>query len=274
MIHLFPYGLYFLVAPQLSYRYKRHLLIGLLLTPILLTLYFSWSANIWQVTLDDYHAQLLRNSWVYHVLFKNLFTRCAPMIIGIITANLYLYHQQKLTTWCQNLPLSYYNLLTFGLVLLLILTVRSDASWYLIQDKHCFFTSTTWLILMRYVFSISLAGLILLCTTPRGLMKIIYAILSSALWRPFGQLTFSMYMISLVLITTSYGWFFVTYLDPTVEMIYRVMLRGFILSLLSALVLYCYVEMPKKAELEAPDGWQVHRDKTAAQVRYMLLKSS
>lgn len=239
------YALYFLISDQLSYYYKRNLLIALMLLPIALTLYYSWSAQIWQVSLDDYRIPMPHESWTLHVLFKNLLTRGGPMMIGIFTAHIYLYHQQRFCAWSQSLSSLQYQLISLALICILVLTVRSDAPWFLLAGQQNFFTSTVWLIMMRCVFAAALAGVVLLCLQPRGVIRVIHAILSSAILRPFGQLTFSMYMFSLLIVMLLYGWFFVNQAEPpSITQVYWLIARGFGYSIACAVLMYCYIEMP------------------------------
>lgn len=188
-----------------------------------------------------------KESWDYlNMGFTQLTVRSGPFLYGVLTAYLLVHHKNKLQQWLQNIRKSAINLLSISLLILIFFLLANDPIWFLNQTKATWQTSTQWtLLIQRNIFSLLLCMLLLLAEFPKGIVITLFLkILNSALWRPFGQLTFTTYMIHPIVIRIGYVIFFALHKTTTAVEYWKFALWLVPVIYLISIPLYLFIEQP------------------------------
>jgi peptidoglycan/LPS O-acetylase OafA/YrhL len=131
---------------------------------------------------------------VFSVLYDNLHTRFGSLIIGSLSAYYYFFHQQKLSHYFNSrygFALTIIGLSTVLLLLLFPVYLRAYDEYQSLQAAYWIFN--------RYVFSVGIAIVLLASLVQQGLIAdFIRAVLSWRVWIPIARLSYSVYLIHLM----------------------------------------------------------------------------
>lgn len=181
-----------------------------------------------------------------NMAFTQLYVRSGPFLYGVLTAYLLVHRRNKVHQFLQTLRKGYVNLLSLSLLIIIFFLLANDPIWFLNQTKTTWQTSIEWsLLIQRNLFSLLLCMLLLLVEFPKGIVITLFLkILNSRLWRPFGQLTFSSYMIHPIVITIGYNIFFALHKTTTAVEYWKFGLWLVPLIYLISIPLYLFIEQP------------------------------
>lgn len=133
----------------------------------------------------------------YEKLYDNLATRYGPFVLGVMTAYAYLHHRHGLNNWCLQHATAAKLLNALALVLFFFFLFyplhRTDQGQsgiflmlYMVMHHNLFALAVGWFLLRRCLSSEKPSPMVRLLAW-RG-------------WQPFSQLTYSMYLIHLLLL--------------------------------------------------------------------------
>nr|MDQ2994674.1 acyltransferase [Pseudomonadota bacterium] len=184
--------------------------------------------------------------------FDKLYVRSGPFLYGVLTAYVLIYHRDKLRQSLESIPENIINLFCIITLSLMLLLLANDPIWHVHKAQPLWQTSSYWSILLqRNIFSLLLCAILLLADYPKGIvMRIILKILNLAVWRPFGQLTFSTYLIHPIIILIGFSIFFAHHSAVTAEHYFQFGLWLMLISYLIAIPLYLLVEQPAMHHLK------------------------
>lgn len=231
------------LALQQRWRLQKilpHLTVAVVLLPFILA---TWNF------LYSHHGYIdqtfyTSHTWYQDHLFTKLAARSGPITHGLITAYIVIFHKDRLVTWIQSRSVTTINLITVLLMTIAATMIITDSWWDASLNIKSWQSSILWSISLRNIFSASLAGIILLCVQPRGLISLLKNFLSAPLWRPFGQLTFNAYLIHPVVLTLYFGWHTISGTSVGIADIPSMAVISFTLVYSIAALIYCWVELP------------------------------
>jgi peptidoglycan/LPS O-acetylase OafA/YrhL len=192
-------------------------------------------------------------SWDYvNMGFNQLYVRSGPFLYGVLTAYLLVHHRNKVHQFFQTIRKSTINLLSLSLLAIIVFLLANDPIWFLNQTKATWQTSIQWtLLIQRNLFSLLLCMLLLLAEFPKGIViTLSLKILNSPVWRPFGQLTFTTYMIHPLVIMIGYIIFFALHQTTTAVEYWKFGLWLVLLIYLISIPLYLFIEQPAMDHLK------------------------
>lgn len=158
---------------------------------------FYFLPDMWS---SDYRALLTDKEicpTFYTNIYDNLITRYGPFVCGTFAACAYCFHREQLTTWLLAHRRAFFaiNLLMATLTLFFLFfpvtnEVLDGGSWGL----------RTYLVVNRTLFSAGIAWFMLTVFLQLHDGHWLARILSIRLWQPFSQLTYSMYLVHMIVI--------------------------------------------------------------------------
>jgi peptidoglycan/LPS O-acetylase OafA/YrhL len=219
---------------------------GLFVLPFVITAIQISSLRYYHFTND---AFLLsgREFWQYFDMgFDKIYVRISPILYGVITGYLLVYHQDKLQDILQRLSKNHVNLLSFGLLVIMIFLLANDPIWFTSDPQVVWQTSTYWVIVIqRAIFALTLCLLLLLAHMPKGfIVSSCVKILSLPLLRPFGRLSFTTYIIHPIVIVPGYLIYFATHKSVSAPAYFQQGLWLIFLTYLIAIPCYLFIEQP------------------------------
>lgn len=192
---LFPFVISLLVLK--SQRPLQNLFLLLLLSFVLrgLALYFNtelWQANMQELSFDnDLFAQY------FDRVYDNLYTRYGGFVCGAIAAYYFYSESARLQIFMQKQALvnvlTAFSLLLITAILFNDLRINAEATP---QTVHAYY-----LVVMRNLFSMAIAWLIIACLIPSGLGRALGWFLTWRLWYPLAQLSYSIYLVHFMVIS-------------------------------------------------------------------------
>ncbi len=210
---------------------------------------FYYLPGMW----DSGFRALLTDKAVYPTyyanIYDNLVTRFGPFVCGALVAYAYCFHPAALRTWisAHNGRRALLTLLALGTVLLFAFLpvfngVLPAGSWQL----------RTYLVVNHTLFAAGLAWLMLTVFLNTHHVKGLPKLLSLRVWQPFSQLTYSMYLVHmLVIVGVMYNVqrFFAAQsaLDDTVRLLVTLASSigiSFVITLLIGVICWVFVEKP------------------------------
>lgn len=145
------------------------------------------------VLVSDYEHLHHYSSEVY----DNLYTRYGAFICGIFISYLHAYHNEKVVALLNNvLRMRVLNLFFLSLMLLIVFLPVADQN---IQWNQYF--KDIYIIANRNFYSMCLAWIILLCVYKHSSIRYLNAFLSFKGWFPLAQLSYSMYIFHILVIS-------------------------------------------------------------------------
>lgn len=190
------------------------------------------------------------------VLYGNMYTRCGPIILGILAAYLYVYHQVFIEKWIQN-NIKFYNLIIILSVVLAIYAVSkpvhdpsADFNQKISIPDYIFFLSTN-----RNIFSLGMGIVIFSSLFPFGLGRLIHAFFSLKIFYPIAELSYSIYLFHVPIIVGA-GILVLGIFDPknvdvnlvisnlTVAKVFMIAFLTLIISFVFGVFVYIFVERP------------------------------
>ena len=185
-----------LLTLVLPFRHGLLLLVGLLmLSFVIITMIIMQDKILWQ---QPYHAIFTSKKNIVHyfdTLYVNLHTRFGTLVSGVILAYLTVHHPLLLDRLVKH------NVV--ATVLTVILVTLAGMGVLLNGNKHWLGDSLTlsrlMLILDRNLLGIAICWLILMCSAPGWLGRLLRHVLGSRFWYPFAQLSYSMYLFHYML---------------------------------------------------------------------------
>lgn len=225
-------------------------LLGLLLLSFAARLVaFYYLPGMWD---GDFRA-LLTDKAVYPTyyanIYDNLVTRFGPFVCGALVAHAYCFHRDSLRAWLQanRMRRALLTLLALGTVLFFLFLpvfnqVLPAGSWQL----------RTYLVVNHTLFSAGLAWLMLTVFLQVHHVDGVPKLLSLRLWQPFSQLTYSMYLVHMLVIVGvmfNVNKYFVaqTGMDATVRIMATLASSiglSFVITLLIGVICWVFVEKP------------------------------
>ena len=194
---------------------------------------------------NNQHIPIVAEPWVdldqyieaFNVYDKT-YTRFGALVCGVIAA--YLYHNNGAVDYLERSRVEAFTgflLAAMCMMVIVVPLVRApDTHWMPIAEF-------LYLALDRYIFSAAIAYLLLLSLCMHGPGRIIGTLLSSRIWYPIAQLSYSTYLVHVIVVTVCYRYF----LNP-MNLSYAAFLGDLlitiVLSLLAALVVYVSIERP------------------------------
>lgn len=180
-------------------------------------------------------------------MYDNLYTRYGAFICGIYISYLLAYQHDKITVLLNNrVVMAALNLLFLACMLFLVFLPVSDPGIIWPQAFKDFY-----IIANRNIYSMCLAWIILLCVNKDASIRWLNSFLSFRLWYPLAQLSYSMYIFHIVVI--SFLMFGVRFLTDqnylSVEQITPAFMLGFcllalILNFVFCIFTYVFIEKP------------------------------
>lgn len=200
---LLPLLLTLIILPS---RHALELLLGLFaLSFVIIGLVAFNDPLLWQQSYYDIFTGKDNIIHYFDTLYVNLHTRFGTLISGVILAYLTVHKAQ----WIQHLLSR--SRLTAGLTVLSVLIITIGIM--INGNKHWLGESVELarlnLILDRNLFGMAICWIILMCSAPGWMGKVLQRFFSARIWYPFAQLSYSMYLfhymlaIPLVLITVN-----------------------------------------------------------------------
>ncbi len=197
---LLPLILLWLFRPQ-TVKHPHRFWNGML---ALLALSFATRALVilWYPDLQEHHMQALLadpqvSAIYYEKLYDNLLTRCGPFIMGVMCAHLYLHRRAPLLHWLQHHAVR--RALISGGMLLLFLTL---AFYPVNQTAHGHPSAFLKLYMVTHhnLFALCVGWFMLQAFLIPGRTGWLTRFLSWRGWQPFSQLTYSMYLVHMLII--------------------------------------------------------------------------
>jgi peptidoglycan/LPS O-acetylase OafA/YrhL len=134
----------------------------------------------------------------WQIIYDNLHTRYGAIVLGIILAHLYVYHWVKVVEVMSVSRCNWMLVAALGLFILsMVLPVYSGVST---PKALLYFYHVT----HRNVFALGVMFIMMLCLLNIGLGARVNQFLSSKIFYPVSQLTYSMYLLHLPVIAFSY----------------------------------------------------------------------
>jgi peptidoglycan/LPS O-acetylase OafA/YrhL len=222
------------------------LALGFFLLPFVITALQISSLHYYHFTNE---AFLLsgREFWQYFDMgFDKIYVRSSPILYGVITGYLLVYHQDKLQDILQRVSKGYISLLCIGLLVIMISLLANDPIWFTSDAEVVWQTSTYWVIVIqRAIFALTLCLLLILAHMPKGIIVSgLVRILSLPLLRPFGRLSYTTYIIHPIVIVPGYLIFFLTHPAMTAAVYFQQGLWLIFLTYLLAVPCYLFIEQP------------------------------
>lgn len=200
----------FVIPNWQNQKWLFYLLISLIFVPILLTLYASLNSGYIYLTLNTYSNGTPTHTWLHNVTFTKLSHRMSPIAVGVLLCYLHVFHHDRISQKVNQYSALTLNILTAALLLGIALTLYFDPWWSVVAGQQGWNTTVVWMTAMRVWFSICLGGLLLLTTTADATIITVWKkILSSKIWRPFGQLAFTSFLIHPLVLQCVFGLFWV-----------------------------------------------------------------
>ncbi len=199
----------------------------------------SLSPNIYNLRTEE--------SWDYfNIGFSQLYVRSGPFLYGVLSAYLMVHHKNWLQKTIENIDKNIINFLAIALLLIMFFLLANDPIWFVNKAKMTWQTSTHWsLLTRRNIFSLVLCMLLLLAEYPKGIvMNLFLKMLSSTVLRPFGQLTFTTYMVHPIVITIGYTIFIAVNKTASPVEYWKFGLWLVPIVYLISIPLYLYIEQP------------------------------
>lgn len=221
----------------------------LVVTPIAITLILAMRSHNTYVDSNVY-LNVLNQHWYLNTIYDSLLTRFGPMIQGVIASYIIVFQRKRLERWLQETPTEKINAIFFWLMILAVAMIALDPWWSIHNGVNNWHTTVVWSILSRNIFTAALAGMILLCHKPKGLVFLVQQILSLRIWRIFGQLSFNTFLINPIISMFVIGWaHYVVGVEMTVATVTLLGLKSFAITYAVAAFLYCWVEIPAMEKL-------------------------
>lgn len=130
-------------------------------------------------------------------MYDNLYTRYGAFICGIFISYLSAYHQDKVIALLKNRRVMLLcNLLFLSTMLIIVFLPVADSSIHFSQSFKDFY-----IVANRNIYSMCLAWIILLCVNKDHSIRWLNHFLSLKIWFPLAQLSYSMYIFHIVVIS-------------------------------------------------------------------------
>jgi peptidoglycan/LPS O-acetylase OafA/YrhL len=190
------------------------------------------------------------------VLYGNTYTRCGPIILGILAAYLYVHHQNVIEKWIQK-NVNFYNLIIILSVMLTIYGVSkpvhdpsADFNQNVSIPDYIFFLTTN-----RNIFSLGMTVIIFSSLFPFGLGRQIHSFFSLRIFYPIAELSYSIYLFHVPIIVGA-GILVLGIFDPknvdvnlvisnlTVAKVFMIAFLTLIISAVLSVFVYVLVERP------------------------------
>jgi peptidoglycan/LPS O-acetylase OafA/YrhL len=243
---LFAITLWLLTKNIIGKKICTALAVGFLLMPYLIIPIIINTHHYYHITQNAYFLTT-PEAWLYfNIGIDKLYVRTDSLLYGVITAYILVYHRDQLRTLIHGLSKTLANLISLGVLALLIFVFINDPVWFFHQSHQPWQTSTYWVILFqRNIFALSIALLILLADCPRGLIMVsLTKILKSVFLRPLGRLSYSTYMTHPFVMVIGFVIFFATHKTVTPEMYFQHGLTLILITYLVSLPLFLFLEQP------------------------------
>lgn len=195
-------GQFYVIAPLLIYilyKTKSYFfsLISLFIFANIVRLFLLQNdPEIYTNTLVDYFLNDDKVTAIRYLetLYINLYTRMGPIILGIIAAYIDTYHKEKAIYLCSQYTKTHTTIIIFLFTVLIFITSRQ----VFIPSSSVFFNEGQQLIFStigRNLFSAVITILMLSAFYQSGLLsRIVNRFLSSKIWFPISQTSFSLYL--------------------------------------------------------------------------------
>lgn len=191
------YLLFPIVLSWFILRSRKPLLNLVMLLVVAVTIAFVVMANsqqLWNVPYTESFFDANAFMHYFDYFYVNLHTRFGPFIAGAIAAYLMCYHAQGLSRLRSRTRL-FSALSILALVTLLALLCPSPY-----QEEASLMASRIHIGLLRNVFGVALAWMMLVCLGPAGVLEPIRKFLGWKIWYPIAQLSYSMYLLHYLIV--------------------------------------------------------------------------
>lgn len=152
------------------------------------------SPQLWDVPYTEWFFEKHTFLHYFDYFYVNLHTRFGPFIGGAIAAYVACYHAQALSRLRSRTRL--FNVLSI-LALITLLALLCTNPY---QEEASLLASRIHIGLLRNVFGVALAWMILVCLGPAGVLEPIRKFLSWKIWYPFAQLSYTMYLLHYLIV--------------------------------------------------------------------------
>lgn len=254
---LFPILLITLILP---FRHPLALLMGLFaLSFLVITAVIYTDERFWN---QPFHTTFTGKDNIIHyfdTLYVNLYTRFGTLICGAVLAYLSVYYTNAIQRLLNRTQLT--TAITLLAAAIMVGGVFMNGNKYWLGESLPL--ARLQLIMDRNLFGIALCWIILMCTAPGWLGRLLNVFFSARIWYPFAQLSYSMYlfhyMLAIPLVLVAVKWAKQTYGPEVVfqhpwflVVFVGLMLTTMPISLLTyALVERPFINMRKPAAAEA-----------------------
>lgn len=213
-----------------------------LILPFVITPFLISAQHVYYVTPNAYRVASPEWGQFFNMGFDKLYVRIGPILYGLLTAYLLIYHRDML----ENINKNLINVLAIILFAVMFFVCANDPVWFIDQAKEIWQTSSYWaIVVQRNIFSLALCVIVLLCANPKGfVIKSIVNVLNLSVLRPFGQLTFSTYLLHPVVILLGFVLYFTFHENVSAPDYFRFGLWLILLCYLIAIPFYLFIEQP------------------------------
>ncbi len=182
-------------SPQRSFMQT---MLGLLVLSLLIrfgVLYYY--DELWNSNYRDMLSDKVISMTFYGKLYDNLATRFGPLIVGVIAGYGYCFHQHAIQNWARATT---YRPLTLNILSMAVIVFFM---YFPIMDTRYSESSNglrLYIVFHRTIFSIAFAWFMMSVFLQLSHVRFFSWFYSLKIWNPLGQLTYSIYLIHLMVI--------------------------------------------------------------------------
>ncbi len=220
--------------------------IVLFFLPFIITPIISITHHYYYLTTNAFVLTAPESFDYINMGFDKIYVHISALFYGVMTAYLFVYQSEKIKALIARFPAVYINVVALLLMGLVFFVVRNDAMWFVEKSRDVWQTSFFWAVaVQRNLYSLVLCLLLVLASSPRGLvMKGFVYILGSVLFRPFGRISFTTYLIHPLVFIAGYLIFFSTHVVVTAEDYFLQGLWLIIVTYCIAFPIHLFIEQP------------------------------
>lgn len=238
----------FLIAVFFKTEHKLACLVSLFLLSFVIRAIVLYSDTL--LSQSHYYQLYLDRDMFNHgfsVFYDNLYTRYGNFVVGITVAYVYRYHNQRVSSWFKRKELPF--LIT--ILALIFIGVTLFSTMYSPKTESALLFKNLYMICIRNLFGLAIGWIILACLFPTGIGKLINRLLSSKIWYPIAQLSYSIYLFHLMVLPlvmlnfkANLEFIGIEYVDSPAGWLAFCSVFIFLLSIIIAIFSYVLIERP------------------------------
>lgn len=200
----------------------------------------------------------------FDVLYDNLYTRFGSLFSGVLASYIYLKHTRNLEDFFKNKTIFAHVLFVFAMAWVAFSSYQKGYNPYW---NYSDFLPGLYLVCQHHLFTGAVAYIILFCLYPQGVARWISVLLSSRIWFPISQLSYSIYLYHLIVLSMVLPAFKPAILNALDNIglvslqLFGVFAVTLLCSLMVAFLSYVLIEKPA---IELRILWEARRDSRVA----------